>query len=197
MQLLESTVDLAELAALGKVFEEHRAKLLAMVKQRMDSALAARIDPEEILNETFLRARDRWPDFKQSGMTSYSWLYQKVLECLFDQYDRHTAQKRDIYRQRRLPRGSASQIGVGLVNRGTSPSGALARKELEERMRQTLGMLRPEDMEILCMRHYDQLSLTEAAQVLGISDGTARQRYARARLRLRELWKKLYGQEGL
>jgi RNA polymerase sigma-70 factor, ECF subfamily len=130
-------------------------------------------------------------------MTSYSWLYCKVMDCLADQYDAHTAQKRDIYRQRRLPEGSASQIGLGLVNRGTSPSGALARKELEERMRRALEMLRPEDREILCMRHYDQLSLTEVAHVLGISDGTARQRYARARLRLRELWKKRYGQEGL
>ncbi len=197
MQLLESTVDLAELAALGKIFEEHRAKLLAMLKGRIDPALRARIEPEEILNEAFLQARDRWQDFKQSGMTSYSWLYRRVLDCLFDQYDRHTAQKRDIYRQRRLPEGSASQIGLGLVNRGSSPSGALARKELEQRMRQALGMLRPEDMDILCMRHYDQLSLSEAAQVLGISGGTARQRYARARLRLRELWKKLYGQGGL
>jgi RNA polymerase sigma-70 factor (ECF subfamily) len=183
--------------ALDKAFEEHRLKLLAMLEQRIDPALKARIEPEGILDEAHRRAKDRWPHFKTSGMTSYSWLYRIVLNCLFDEYDFHTAQKRDIYRQRRIPEGSASQFGLGLVQRGTSPSGALARKELVERMRRALEILRPEDREILCMRHYDQLSLTEVAQVLDISDGTARQRYARARLRLRERWKKLYGQEGL
>ena len=44
----------SELAALGKVFEEHTDRLLAMVRRRMDPALAARADPEDVLGEAFL-----------------------------------------------------------------------------------------------------------------------------------------------
>ena len=59
-----------------------------------------------------------------------------------------------------------------------------------------LGLLKPEDRESLCMRFYDQLSTEEMAGVLNLSEATARQRYSRARLRFRETWRKLFGDEG-
>jgi RNA polymerase sigma-70 factor (ECF subfamily) len=195
MLLEESTVDIVELAALGRMFEEHRLKLLAMLRQRIDPALASRLQAEDVLADAFLRAKHRWPDFQQSGMTAYAWLYRLVLDCLYDTYDFHAAKGRDFHREVRMPDGSSSQFVLGLVDRGSSPSKALARKELQEKMRQTLALLRPEEREILCMRHVDELSLKEAAHVLDIAEGTARQRYARARLRLRDLWKKLHGDE--
>jgi DNA-directed RNA polymerase specialized sigma24 family protein len=55
---------LADMAALGKLFEEHRPKLLAMVQRRLDPTLAPRNDPEEILNEAFFDARRKWDNFK-------------------------------------------------------------------------------------------------------------------------------------
>ena len=50
---------IADLALLGKLFEEHRPRLLAMVQRRMDPALAARVGAEDLLNEAFLLARGR------------------------------------------------------------------------------------------------------------------------------------------
>ena len=38
-----------------------------MVSRRLDPSLARRIDPDDVLTETFLRARQRWQGFK-SGM---------------------------------------------------------------------------------------------------------------------------------
>ena len=46
----------SELAALAKLFEEHRERLLAMARRRIDPALAARVDAEDVLGEAFLRA---------------------------------------------------------------------------------------------------------------------------------------------
>jgi len=60
---LPSTV--ADFAALGQLFEEHRPKLLAMVKKRMDPALLARIDAEDILQEAFQDAQRKWKSFKK------------------------------------------------------------------------------------------------------------------------------------
>ena len=50
----------SELAALAKLFEEHRERLLAMARRRIDPALAVRVDAEDVLGEAFLRAGARW-----------------------------------------------------------------------------------------------------------------------------------------
>ena len=54
---------IADLALLGRLFEEHRPRLLAMVQRRMGFALAGRIGAEDIRAETsgyptFSRAND-------------------------------------------------------------------------------------------------------------------------------------------
>jgi RNA polymerase sigma factor (sigma-70 family) len=59
-------------------------------------------------------------------------------------------------------------------------------------MRQALGLLKPEDREILCLRFFDQLTTVEMAHVLDLSEVAVRQRYARALRRLRDLWQKLF-----
>ena len=51
---------IADLAELGKMLEDHRLRLLAMLRRRIDTAP---IDPEDILHETFLLARKKWVRF--------------------------------------------------------------------------------------------------------------------------------------
>ena len=43
------------------------------------------------------------------------------------------------------------------------------------------------DREVMALRHYEQLSSAETAQVLGIQERAAAKRYLRALVRLREL----------
>jgi RNA polymerase sigma-70 factor (ECF subfamily) len=54
-------------------------------------------------------------------------------------------------------------------------------------LQQALAALEPIDREILALRHFEQLTNVEAAEVLGIRAGAASQRYFRAVERLREL----------
>ena len=83
----------AELALLAEKFEEHRPKLLAMLNNRMDPALRVRLDPDDILNEAFLRAKDRWHDCVQSGLPTYVWLRRLVMDCLKDKWDFHNIRR--------------------------------------------------------------------------------------------------------
>jgi hypothetical protein len=50
----------AGMAALGRLLEEHRPKLLAVIQRRLDPALARRMGSEDILSNAFLQARRRW-----------------------------------------------------------------------------------------------------------------------------------------
>jgi len=190
---LPSTI--ADMAALGQLFGEHRPKLLAMVQKRLDPALSARIDAEDILSEAFLEARRKWNSFKkQSAMTPYAWLYRIVLDRLIEAWRRETRARRDAKQEMPWPERSSVQMGLGLVNPGTSPSEAAARAEMQQRMRQTLELLGARDQEILWMRHYDQLSFKEAAMVLGVTESAATLRYVRALKRLKNLWQQLHGE---
>lgn len=185
---------LGEMAALGKLFEEHRTKLAAMVRRRMDPRLAQRVDAEEIVNEAFVVARRRQRELQeQPSIAHYFWLYRIVFDCLLETFRRESRDKRDLGRDRPMPSTSSAQLAMSLVHSGTSPSHAFARQEMAERMQKTLDMLSNRDQEVLWMRHYDQLSHREAADILGITESAATVRYVRALERLRKVWEHLYG----
>src|ERR1700752_313886 len=76
---------IADIAILGKLFEEHQPRLLAMLERRLDPKLAPRVSAEDILNNAFLEARRKWNGFKsQSVLTPYAWLYRIALDCLIE-----------------------------------------------------------------------------------------------------------------
>jgi RNA polymerase sigma-70 factor, ECF subfamily len=187
------SLSVTELARLGQLLEEHRPKLLAMVRRRLDPSLSVRVDPEDILGEAFLRARKRWPRFIAEGkMQAYPWLYRIALDCVLEAWERATRGRRDIRAELPWPEQSSLQLGLGLIDTGTSPTEAAAREELRHRMTRVLGLLRQKDREILRMRHEDGLSHAETAEVLGLTENAATVRYVRALRRLRELWQQLY-----
>src|SRR6059036_941535 len=108
----------ADLAALGRLLEEHRPRLLAMLERRIDPKLKARLDADSILQETFLLARRRWNDFQTSAMTGYAWLYRLALDTLIDAWRRETRSPRDVRRELPLPEGTSLQLGLQLVHTG-------------------------------------------------------------------------------
>src|SRR5262249_51915503 len=79
----------ADMARLGKLYEEHQPRLLAMIRRRLDPALAARISPEDVLSNAFLKARRKWAAFNaQSALTPYAWLYRIVRDSLIEAWRR-------------------------------------------------------------------------------------------------------------
>jgi len=181
----------SEIALLAKVFEEHRARLTEMIRRRMGTALASRLDPEDILGEAFLRARDRWSSHNPALISTYSWLYRITLDALVATWRNANTAGRAIQREVSWPERSSVQLGLGLVGSTTSPSEALIKKEQRERIAWAVQQLKNEDREILAMHHFDELSYREVATILDITEDAAAQRYGRALLRLKRLWEKI------
>src|SRR5262245_36185914 len=111
-----------EMAQLGQMFGAHRAELLRLAHRRLYPSVEARVAPEDILAKDFQKAIGRWSAFQASGLPPAKWLHRLVLDCLFDEHDRQTAQGRDIHREVSWPGNSSSQFELGLVSPGTSPS---------------------------------------------------------------------------
>jgi DNA-directed RNA polymerase specialized sigma24 family protein len=68
----EGAILLSELASFAKTYEEHGPKPLAMLRRRIDPALASRLDAEDVLHETFLLARRRWGRPARERMSPYA-----------------------------------------------------------------------------------------------------------------------------
>jgi len=184
---------LTEWAVLGRLFQEHRPRLLAMLRRRLDPQLNPRLDAEEILGEAFMQAQRRWAAFQaQPDGKPYPWLYRIALDCLIEAWRRESRGPRDVRRDVPLPEGTSLQLGLGLLCPGTSPSEALARDELRERVRLVMAQLKDSDREILLMRHFDELAYADISAILGIAVNTAEQRCHRALGRLSDLWLKLF-----
>jgi len=195
------TDSVAQMAHLGQVLQQHRPRLLAMLRRRIDPALAKRLDAEDLLGEVFLLAGRRWQAWltqarEKSPTTiseqAYPWLYRLALDCLIEAWRKETRGPRDLREEMPWPDRSSVQIGIGLIHSGTSASQALAREELRRSIKHVLELLPASDRELFRMRHEDELSHAEAGQVLSISENAAAVRYMRALKRLRELWNRLH-----
>jgi len=60
------------------------------------------------------------------------------------------------------------------------------RLRLDRRLQEMLNAMEPLDREVLALRHFEELSNGEVAQVLGLSKTAASNRYIRALERLKE-----------
>jgi RNA polymerase sigma-70 factor (ECF subfamily) len=67
------------------------------------------------------------------------------------------------------------------------------RAEAKIRLQEALNSMDPLDREVLALRHFEQLTPTETAQVLGIKEKAAGMRYVRALRRLKDILSVLTG----
>jgi RNA polymerase sigma-70 factor (ECF subfamily) len=86
-----------------------------------------------------------------------------------------------------LPEATTAALAARLLGHLTQPSAAAVRAERRIRIQSALNAMDQLDREILALRHFEQLSNSEAAQALGLSKSTASKRYIRALERLKEI----------
>ena len=84
-------------------------------------------------------------------------------------------------------------MAVQLVGSLTSPSRAAARAEMQDRVEEAIGEMNPVDQEILALRHFEELSNSEVAEILDIQQKAASIRYVRAIKRLKEILSQVPG----
>ena len=134
--------------------------------------------------------------FDESPASAFIWLRLIVTQTLVDIHRRHLgAQLRDARRDVSIFGGgslhtTSTSLAAHLLGSFTSPSQAAMRAEMVEQLEQALEGMDPIDREVLALRHFEELSNSEVAEVLGIQQKAASIRYVRALGRLKRILEK-------
>ena len=169
----------------------YRDRLRRMVQLRLDRRLQGRVDASDVLQEAYLDAARRAPEYAANpALAPLLWLRLLTGQRLLVVHRQHLGTKmRDagqevsLYRGA-LPQASSVSLAAQLLGRLTSPTQAAARAEMQLRLQEALNGMDPLDREILTLRHFEELSNGEAAAVLGLQKSAASKRYVRALARL-------------
>jgi RNA polymerase sigma-70 factor, ECF subfamily len=187
-------------AAWGALLTAHEERLLRMVTFRMDSRLRGRIDAADVVQEAFVEATAHREHYLRSPATPlFLWLRGVVSNKLLELHRHHLdTRMRDAKRELPLEatdksHNTSAALCAHLTAGLTRPSVAAVRVEVSARLAEALHGMDPTDREVLAMRHFEQLSNAEAAEVLGIQERAAAKRYLRALARLKEILSEMPG----
>ena len=180
--------------ALDQLFSRYRKRLKQMVRLRLNRRLQGRIDDSDVLQEAYLEAAKRLPEYlADRPLPFFLWLRHLTGEKLIDAHRRHLGAKmRDAAQEVSLHRGpmpaaSSASLAAQLLGRLTSPSLAAIRAETQIKVQEVLNAMDTIDREVLVLRHFEHLSNAETAELLGIAPATASKRYITALKRLKAI----------
>ena len=186
--------------ALAVLVESHRDRLERMVGLRMDRRLQRRVDPADVVQEAYVAVRGKLPHYSADPrLPFFLWLRLEVGQKLVDVHRRHLSTRmRDAGQEVSLHRGALPQVtslslAEHLLGKLTTPSHAAMRVELKLRVQEALNSMDPHDREVLILRHFEELSNAETAQVLGIKPSAAVNRYVRALKLLKDVFQGMPG----
>ncbi len=133
-------------------------------------------EAEDVAQEAFVRAWRALPRFREDGRFS-TWLYRIVVNLC---YDRAPRMRKQLLA---LPVDAASTM----ADRRPSPEAATADRELVRAVEKATNRLPNPYRMLLTLRHQQQLSYAEIAEIAGMPLGTVKTGIHRGRKRLREL----------
>ena len=188
LQLLDAAAG-DDVKAIETLFERHLPSVKQSVRRRIRPQLQARFDASDVVQETHRDARRRFKDFLQRRPMPFRlWLLKTAHERLLDLERIHfKAAKRSVDCEIPLPDGSSVALAnFVLENRGSPASEAMAREHAQV-VRTCLTALDAKDRDVLLLRVFDDLSNAEVAEILELNPETAKKRFFRALLKLKEL----------
>jgi RNA polymerase sigma-70 factor (ECF subfamily) len=191
-------------AAYADLFSRYRERLKRMVHLRMNRGLQGRVDDSDVVQEAQIDAARRLAEYaRDPQLPFFLWLRQLTGVKLLETHRRHlgvemrdAAQELSLYRGA-LPEANSVSLAAQLLGTITSPSANAIKAETRIYVQEALNAMDPIDREVLALKHFEQLSTSEIAQVLGLSKAGAGSRYLRAIKRLRTTLAQIPGFQGM
>ena len=139
----------------------------------LSCCLRNRAQAEEVLQTVYLKILQGKACYRNES-SFRTWLFAVIRKTALSERRKH------LLRTLTSLAGGQSQVDNNL------PDAEFERAEMQQRFQQALVRLPARQRETLHLVFYQDLSLSEAAEVMNISLGAARQHYERGKKRLRE-----------
>jgi RNA polymerase sigma-70 factor (ECF subfamily) len=180
-------------AAFDRLLRRNLRRLRSVVAVRLDPRLAARVDPSDVVQETFLEAHRQFPDYlKTEPLPVFPWLRKLAFQKLIELERRHlAARKRSVRREQSLAPllsdDSVALLARHLFSSDSGPARHVVRAEQQARVRLALEQLSESDRELLVMHYMERLEIKEIGSILSLGPSAVKMRHLRALSRLRTL----------
>jgi RNA polymerase sigma-70 factor (ECF subfamily) len=140
-------------------------------------------DAEEVAQDAFVRAWSGLCEFRGEAAFS-TWLYRIVVRRALD--------RSAVLRNRRTRETDIDEAGEIAVSAGASegPTATATHTREARRLERLLGALPETQRAAIALFYYEDLSVSDAARVLGVPEGTMKTHLSRARAALRAGWLK-------
>ena len=186
--------------ALGELLAGHRERLRHMAELRLDRRLRAQVSPDDVVRDACAGVPARLAEYlADPRLPFFLWLRLLVGERLVALHRQRLgapppgAGPEVALHRGALPRASSAALAARLLGQQAAATQAAARAERLLRLQGAVNALGAVDREVVSLRHFEELSLAEAALVLGIGEAQAAKRYVAALKRLRDLLAALPG----
>lgn len=154
-------------AAFARLYRQHYDAIFAYCVHRLFERHAA----QDVTSEVFLKAVENFGRFRGSEQQFRNWLYTIATNAVNDHL-RKTARREGLLK--------AACRQINSQTKADEPDEKLVV------LKQAMFELKPRYQTIVTLRFFENLKLTEIAEVLGSSPGTVRSQLARALVKLRK-----------
>ena len=166
--------------AIGDLFERVGGKLHALIRSRMSGNLDRRVDAEDVLQNTMLKAFDNIDRFDGSGPTTLlGWMAIIANNEVRDQARFHKRDRRDIRQNTAI-----ATKHNHLAEQIRSQTSLLMLKQRSQQLDDALKKLEPDHREVILLRKFEDLSFKEIGDRMGRTSDASRMLLARAMTRL-------------
>lgn len=179
-------------AVVSQLLAAYRNYLRVLAQMWLPTDLPAKLDPSDLVQETMLKAHQRFAQFHGGSEAELTaWLRRILSRCVVDVVRQYRSAARDVGREHHLEKihdESAGALNRFVAGTGTSPSQQAARRELGVVLADTLAAMSDDLRQVLTLRSLQELTWDEVASRMNRSVSAVRELWVKA---LSELRKKL------
>ncbi|MEM7475158.1 MAG: sigma-70 family RNA polymerase sigma factor [Planctomycetota bacterium] len=187
-------------SVLSELFEKARPRLLRIVALRSPSQLQQRADPDDIVQETFIRATERFESYAREGQVPvFVWLRGLAYDMLIEFQRKHLrAAKRAVGREaakRNWLQETSLEMTQFWDSDAKSPSQIISDRQRVEDLKRAIEQLPENYREVLVLRFFESLSVVETAAAMECTVANAKVLQFRAMKKLQAIVTSQFGWE--
>jgi RNA polymerase sigma-70 factor (ECF subfamily) len=176
---------------LGDLLVRYTNYLTLLARVELGRRLQGKLDPSDVVQETFLQAHSHFANFRGSSEAEFTAWLRRILACVLSNVVQHFlgTRARDPRLEREFEGAlghSSAELGKQLAASGTSPSEAASRREQAVLLADAIGMLPPDYREVILLRFAEGLPFAQVAERMGRTVNSVEKLWLRGIARLRQ-----------